>query len=210
MEEIHLEILKLGQFVDKCGDIPLEYLLDLILSTNIPASEIDNFRRKTGLNIISNSLNDLKLKIENKYLCFGNFVKYKLINSKNYEIKTQFTISQKEAIMKIMIGLLAERPILLTGDIGTGKTFVIEQLANIIGAKLKVIQFNSETTSSDILGRLELTIDEKKINDLKKSIKDFRDKLINSKYPKITDLDIAKMQEYFNKGDNFLNIPDNS
>ena len=210
------EILKLGQFVDKCGDIPLEYLLDLILCTNVPVSEIDNFRRESGLNIISNSLNDLKLKIENKCLCFGNFVKYKLINSKNYEVKTQFTISQKEAIMKIMIGLLAERPILLTGDIGTGKTFVIEQLANIIGAKLKVIQFNSETTSSDILGRLELTIDEKKINDLKKSIKDFKDKLINSKYPKITELiviceylDIAKMQEYFNKEENFLNIPDN-
>ena len=140
----------------------MEYLLDLILSANVPISEIDNFRRESGLNIISNSLNDLKLKIENKYLYFGNLVKYKLINPKNYEIKTHFTISQKEAIMKIMIGLLAERPILLTGDIGTGKTFVIEQLANIIGAKLKVIQFNSETTSSDILGRLELTIDEKK------------------------------------------------
>ena len=114
-----------------------------------------------------------------------------------------------------MIGLLAERPILLTGDIGTGKTFVIEQLANIIGAKLKVIQFNSETTSSDILGRLELTIDEKKINDLKKSLKEFKDKLIQSKYAKITELivvseylDIAKIQEYFNKDENFLNIPD--
>ena len=63
--------------------------------------------------------------------------------------------------MKMMIGLLAERPILLTGEIGTGKTFIIEQLANIIGAKLNVIQFNSETTSLDIIGRLELIIDKK-------------------------------------------------
>ena len=122
---------------------------------------MENFRRESGLNVISNSLNDLKLKIENKHLCFDNFVKYELINTKNYEIKTQFTIPQKEAIMKMMIGLLAERPILLTGEIGTEKTFIFEKLANIIGAKLSVIQFNSETTSLDIIGRLELIIDKK-------------------------------------------------
>ena len=124
------EILKLGQFIDKCQEIPLEYLLELILCSNIPPSEIENFKNESGLNKISNSLNDLKLKIQNNHLCFDNFIKYELINSKNYEVKTQFTISQKEAIMKILIGLLAERTILLTGDIGTGKTFIIEQLAN--------------------------------------------------------------------------------
>ena len=157
------EILKLKQFIDKCQEIPIDYLLELILSRNIPASEMENFKEKTGLNIISTSLNDLKLKIENKNLCFDNFVKYKLINPKNYEVKTQFTVSQKEALMKMMIGLLAERPILLTGDIGTGKTFIVEQLANLIGASLKVIQFNSETTSLDIIGRLKLTVDQKKL-----------------------------------------------
>ena len=111
------EILKLNQFIDKCREIPIDYLLELILSSNIPPSELESFKEQTGLNTIANSLNDLKLKIENGYLCFENFVKYKLINTTNYEIKTHFTISQKEALMKMMIGLLAERPILLTGDI---------------------------------------------------------------------------------------------
>ncbi len=178
-------------------------------------SEVENFKIESGLNKISNSLNDLKLKIDNRHLCFDNFLKYELINTKNYEIKTQFTIPQKEAIMKIMIGLLAQRPILLTGDIGTGKTFIIEQLADIIGAKLKVIQFNSETTSSDIIGRLELTIDIKKINDLKKSLKEFKQKLIKIKYSKITKfivitecLDISKIREFFDDTNNFINIPD--
>ena len=157
------EIIKLGQFLDKCKEIPIDYLLELILSRNIPSSEIEVFKARTGLNTISKSLNELKLKIENKHLCFDNFIKYKLINPENYEIKTQFTVPQKEALMKIMIGLLAERPILLTGDIGTGKTFIIEQLANLIGAKLKIIQFNSETTSLDIIGRLELTVDKEKL-----------------------------------------------
>ena len=207
------EILKLRQFIDKCPDIPIDYLLELILSRNIPPSEMENFKAETGFNIISNSLNDLKLKIENKCLCFDNFVKYKLINPKNYEIKTQFTISQKEALMKIMIGLLAERPILLTGDIGTGKTFIVEQLANLIGANLKVIQFNSETTSLDILGRLELTIDKNKINNLKKSIKKFIEDLIKIKYKKITEiiienelLNISKIQNFLeNEKEDFYN-----
>ena len=209
------EILKLKQFIDKCKDIPIDYLLELILNRNIPESEMEKFKEKTGLNIISNSLNDLKLKIENKHLCFDNFVKYELINPKNYEIKTQFTVSQKEALMKMMIGLLAERPILITGDIGTGKTFIVEQLANLIGVNLKVIQFNSETTSLDILGRLELTIDINKINNLKSSIKSFIDKLIEIKYKKITEiiveselLDISKIQEFLeNEKEDFYNYP---
>ena len=160
----------------------------------------------------------MKLKIENDYLCFDNFVKYKLI-SKNYEIKTHFTISQKETLMKMMIGLLAERPILLTGDIGTGKTFIVEQLANLVGVNLKVIQFNSETTSLDIIGRLELTINENKVNKLKNRLKIFIEKLIEMKYKKITRilvinkmLDISKMYNFLDGENddfyNYLNIKD--
>ena len=200
------EILKLKQFCDKCIEIPIEYLLELILIRNIPQSEIEDFQEKTKLNMISNSLKDLKLTIENNYLCFGNFVKYKLINPRKYEIKEQFTAFQKEALMKIMIGLLAERPILLTGDIGTGKTFIVEQLANLIGANLKVIQFNSETTSLDIIGRLELTVDKEKLKNFKKSMEDFKQILIEKRYKKITELiieseflDISQIQKFLEK-----------
>ncbi len=63
----------------------------------MPESEIEKFKKELGLNCIS-SLNDLKIKIENNYLCFDDYVKYELINPKNFEVKTQFTISQKEAL----------------------------------------------------------------------------------------------------------------
>ena len=92
-----------SKFSDKCGKIHFEYLLELIFCSNIPLLELENFKRKSGLNIISNSLNDLKLKIENKYLCFDNFAKYELISSKNYEVRTQFTIPHKKALMKMML-----------------------------------------------------------------------------------------------------------
>ena len=157
------EILKLGELFAKCDDISLEYLLELILCSNMPESKIKSFKQENELNTTS-FLNDLKLKIDNNCLCFDKFLKYKLIKPNNYEVKTQFTISQKEALMKTVLGLITERPILLTGDIGTGKSFIIEKLAELVGAKLNIIQFNSETTSLDILGRLELTIDKDKID----------------------------------------------
>ena len=211
------EILKLKQFIDKCEEIPIDYLLELILSRNIPQSEMEKFQAETGLKMISNSLNDLKLKIENNYLCFDKFVKYKLINPKKYEIKSQFTISQKETLMKMMIGLLAERPILLTGDIGTGKTFIVEQLANLIGVNLKIIQFNSETTSLDIIGRLELTIDKDKINKVFNSIKNFIDHLIEIEYKNITEFivesefkDIERIRIFLEKNkESFCDYTDN-
>ena len=119
--------------------------------------------------------------------------------------------------MKMMIGLLAERPILLIGDLGTGKTFIVEQLANLIGANLKIIQFNSETTSLDIIGKLELTIDKDKIKFLKNKIKNFIEHLIEIKYRKITEiiveselLDITKIQNFLEKEKNdFYHYPDN-
>ena len=213
------DILKLNQFIDRCEEIPIDYLLELILGRNIPQSEMNNFQEKTGLNMISNSLNDLKLKIEKNYLCFDKFIKYKLINPRKYEIKEQFTISQKEALMKMMIGLLAERPILLIGDIGTGKTFIVEKFANLIGVNLKVIQFNSETTSLDILGRLELCIAKEKINKLKMLLKHFIAHLIELRYSKITEIiveseffesDISRIQTFLEKEkQSFLKLDDN-
>ena len=212
------ELLKLKQFVEKCKDIPIDYLLELILSNNIPSSSMKTFQKKTGLNLISKSLNDLKLKIENNCLCFDKFVKYKLINPRKYKIKEHFTIPQKEALMKMMIGLLAERPILLSGDIGTGKTFIVEQLANLIGVNLKVIQFNSETTSLDIIGKLELTINKNKIKSLNEEIKKFTKILIKAKYKKITEflveselLDISKIREFLEKEEeNFFKEENNN
>jgi MoxR-like ATPase len=56
---------------------------------------------------------------------------------------------------------LSQKTTLLSGDIGSGKTFIIESLAEIVGIKLNVIQFNTEITSSDLIGRLEMCVDSK-------------------------------------------------
>ena len=64
---------------------------------------------------------------------------------------------------------------------------------------MKVIQFNKETTSLDILGKLELTVDKEKINNLKKDLKNFKNKLIKKKYFKITEfISLSKNSDNYN------------
>ena len=55
------------------------------------------------------------------------------------EIENKFTFSQKETINKIIIGIINDFTILLIGDIGAGKTFIIEELSRIFEVNLKVI-----------------------------------------------------------------------
>ena len=96
-----------------------------------------------------------EIKLDNEYLYLGQ-LKYELNRGNKWEIYTQFTSSQKEAIMKILIGLIIEKTILLAGPIGSGKTYIIKELPNMIGVNLRIIQFTVETTSADLIGRLKV------------------------------------------------------
>ena len=168
------------------------------------------------INLISEPEIDLKIKAnlraDNDYLYLGEYVKYPLIKNKNKAIRDQFTSSQKEALARIMIGLNIEKPILLTGEIGCGKTFIIEELSKLVGVNLKIIQFNYETTSYDLIGRLELN--KKNLDDLRKVFNEVQDVLIEKLYPLITkylllghSMETSKLNEFLkNEADlgNFL------
>jgi midasin len=45
-----------------------------------------------------------------------------------------------------------DEPVLLVGETGTGKTTAVQQLANMVGKKLHVLNMNQNTDSSDLLG----------------------------------------------------------
>ena len=86
--------------------------------------------------------------------------------------------------MKILVGIKAENTILLTGEINSGKTYLIEQLAYLMGIKLKIIQFTKETNSSDLIGKLKLT--KQDISDLQVKLKRIMENLINKEFEDIT------------------------
>ena len=163
------EINKLYKFSKMCPDVPLHILLELIICPYIPLAKVDKFKKDNNLMQTKEEIETPK--IEKGYLCFHKLVQYKVCeNVRDGLIKIQFTQPQKEALMKILIGLLSQKTILLSGDIGSGKTFIIESLAEIVGIKLNVIQFNTEMTSSDLIGRLEMCVDSKTNGKIKKFI----------------------------------------
>jgi midasin (ATPase involved in ribosome maturation) len=173
------ELLKIQKLTEKFSGIEIDYLLELILSSNIQSSEINKF--KNGY-LINSSINLKEMEQKNND---ENIYFQKMKNNIN-KIENKFTFSQKEAINKIILGIINDFPTLLIGDIGAGKTFIIEELARIFDVNLKVIQFTSETNSFDLIGRLELN--KNKIDELKKDLEDLQNYLIEKQYLKITKL----------------------
>ena len=166
------DIMKMGKYFQNINTIGKDELLDLIL---YPEKKIN--------------VSDWDLKLEKNYLYFGksdNYIKYNFPSNKLYrkEIRTLFSPSQKEALMKILVGIKAENTILLTGEINSGKTFLLKQLADIIGIKLRIIQFTKETNSSDLIGKLKLT--KKEISLLKDDLNYIQNYLIKNEFKEIT------------------------
>ena len=152
-------------------------LREIFQKVNIEINdEVLNFILNPNKNMMKNEIEKKEFKLDNEYLYYDE-LKYPLNKGNLYELKIQFTNPEKEALWKIMIGLIIEKTILLIGDIGSGKTFIIEELAKLIGANLRVIQFNKDTTSYDLIGRLELNL--KKKNNLKKLLVDIENDLMN-------------------------------
>jgi midasin (ATPase involved in ribosome maturation) len=164
------EIMKMQKYFSEIKHVGYDELLDLIL-----------YPEKEKIFPVE----DCELKLYKNTLFFGKqdfYITYPK-KSKN-EIKTLFTNSQKDALMKILVGIKAENTILLTGEINSGKTFLIEQLANLIEIKLRTIQFMKETNSSDLIGKFELK--KKNISSLKINLNKIQNYLIKNEFNNIT------------------------
>lgn len=53
---------------------------------------------------------------------------------------------------KISVALCQNEPVLLVGETGTGKTTVIQEIANLLKKKLTVVNLSQQTDSSDLIG----------------------------------------------------------
>lgn len=68
--------------------------------------------------------------------------------------KTQFAITNhaKRLIEQLGVAVSMREPLLLVGETGTGKTTVVQYLANILNKRLVVINVSQQTESSDLIG----------------------------------------------------------
>lgn len=62
------------------------------------------------------------------------------------------TASAMRMLQRVAVALQQNEPLLLVGETGTGKTTMVQQLAQATGTELVVLNLSQQTDSSDLLG----------------------------------------------------------
>lgn len=82
-------------------------------------------------------------------------------NKSNYMVPDQTSYAFQKTTMAVIDSIHAGDKVLLTGEAGTGKTSMIEQIAARIGQPVLRVNLNGETRISDFLGRLNVVASDK-------------------------------------------------
>ncbi|KAL1494716.1 hypothetical protein ABEB36_010268 [Hypothenemus hampei] len=105
-----------------------------------------------------------------------------------YSKQNQFCFTRPAAVLleRIMCCVKFKEPVLLVGETGTGKTSLVQYLANTLGEKLIVINMNQQSDSADLLGGFK-PVDLKTIlaplrNEFESVFRDFFDMGPNQEY----------------------------
>ena len=66
--------------------------------------------------------------------------------------KFAFTRQSVNLLERVAVCVTQNEPVLLVGETGVGKTSSVQYLAEKVGHRLKVINMNQQSDSSDLLG----------------------------------------------------------
>ena len=99
-------------------------------------------------NIINQNSN-YSFDINDKSFFFGRSVEMPLINNffRGFVVDSFVNV-----IEQITVGISMNETCLLVGETGTGKTTVVQNIANVIGKKLHVFNMSQNTDSTDLMG----------------------------------------------------------
>lgn len=138
-----MEMLFLGRFVDEESQatIKKEFFSDNQSpeSKSKTASLVPYITVQNNATILNSG--DAKIAIKENYSCHKN-------------IKS-LTVSQRQLFQFMTLAVNSNIPLIVQGQTSSGKTYIINLFANIVGQKLHVIQLNSETTSASIAGNYQ-------------------------------------------------------
>ncbi|CCE86035.1 Piso0_005679 [Millerozyma farinosa CBS 7064] len=109
--------------------------IELYIAKHVPSILDDDYKVRVGRSILWKNNLDVLAPSNKKSM-------------KNFAL----TNHSLRLIEQLGVSIQMKEPVLLVGETGTGKTTVVQHLANMVGKKLTVINLSQQTESSDLLG----------------------------------------------------------
>ncbi|KAA6398497.1 MAG: putative midasin nuclear AAA ATPase [Streblomastix strix] len=174
------ELLRLQLFHQKCPKLSTDQLIEIVYATQFNLQKAEQLLKQVG---VEQTKGDIIPLAENGNLKFNNQVYLPLPNIiSDGPLNIPFTAEQRRVASLIAVGVMAQRPVALFGESGAGKTHIIRTLAKTLGKQLGIVQFNTETDSSAIIGALELLGDSNQEQFIYKTAKDITNNAIDLGY----------------------------
>jgi midasin (ATPase involved in ribosome maturation) len=137
------EILRMADLRRVYPSLSLAHLTELTYAAQLtPSTAISFFDMMKTTSFAK----DCVPSIRERSLYLTDIVKIPLrIENENPKPQLPLTAAQLRVACFVGAGIMANRSVGLFGETGSGKTHIIRTLARAVGARLRIIQFNSET-----------------------------------------------------------------
>ena len=97
-----------------------------------------------------------EVKTENRMFCIGRSSNFDLC-SKQINRNCNYALTRPALLIGegLLLSVQSDLPVLLCGETGTGKTTLVQFLADKIGAELSVLNMSHQSTSTDLIGGMK-------------------------------------------------------
>ncbi|KAA6375324.1 MAG: putative AAA family ATPase midasin, partial [Streblomastix strix] len=185
------DIFRLRMIRDTCPNFNTDQLIELVYSTQFNRKTAEQFLKSVG---VEQTEGDVMPLIHDRNLVLSNTVQLSIsTETVDGPLDLPLSAEQRRVMRLIGAGVMANRPVALFGESGAGKTHVVRTLAQTVGKKLGVIQFNADTDSSSIIGALEIDGNETVKQSLIERAKDITERAIDSRHTLSIELAVAAL-----------------
>ncbi|KAA6394275.1 MAG: putative Midasin, partial [Streblomastix strix] len=174
------ELLRFRLFHQACPMFKPDQLIELVYATQFSRQKAEQLLKEVG---VEQTKGDVMPLIRNGKLVLTDTVQLTLpVGAIDGPIILPFTAEQRRVACLIGAGIMAHRPIAIFGESGVGKTHMIRTLAQAAGKQLGVVQFNTDTDSSAIIGALEIDGNATEMNQLYNKAQEIAKRAIDAKH----------------------------
>jgi midasin (ATPase involved in ribosome maturation) len=136
------EILRLAALKRECPPLSLGQLIEITYAAQLPPTAC---ARLLGSIHMTSFVKDCSPNIRDGNLYLTDVIKIPLHKQSTTFTQLSLTTAQLRVVCLASAGLMANRSIALFGESGCGKSHIVQIMAQAVGVKLKMVQFNADT-----------------------------------------------------------------